>query len=251
MSLVGWRQPVDLRHSPSWPRVSRAVYDFRSKSPKRRQGQTPIGRGSFKRSGSRQRLSWLSRGIRASIASTWRRPSTSPRSSATMLSRFLSTRRWSRSAFSSRTSSGCGPLQFLVASRATLESVAMSPTTTSRGPNSPSPRRRPMAMGAKDVLAVRSSFAEETLADLYDPLTMPRQLRDAHDGLDRAVAKVLVFVPMPLMPQSCRSSSRTTSPLPLVLYFPPRRERLVGGRRDGRGGGEGGVCEWLAGATGQ
>jgi hypothetical protein len=43
---------------------------------------------------------------------------------------------------------------------------------------------------ARDVLTARSIFAEGTLADLYDPLTMPRQLRAAHDALDRAVGKV-------------------------------------------------------------
>ena len=42
----------------------------------------------------------------------------------------------------------------------------------------------------RDVLTARSIFTEGTLADLYDPLTMPRQLRAAHDALDRAVGKV-------------------------------------------------------------
>ena len=37
------------------------------------------------------------------------------------------------------------------------------------------------------VLAVRSQFANSTLADLYDPLTMPPELRKAHQKLDKAV----------------------------------------------------------------
>lgn len=42
---------------------------------------------------------------------------------------------------------------------------------------------------AEEVLAVRDSFKGQTLADLYDPLAMPKTLRDAHKDLDRAVDK--------------------------------------------------------------
>lgn len=42
---------------------------------------------------------------------------------------------------------------------------------------------------AEEVLAVRASFKGQTLADLYDPLAMPKALRDAHKDLDRAVDK--------------------------------------------------------------
>ncbi|MDP1660717.1 MAG: hypothetical protein Q8L55_02275 [Phycisphaerales bacterium] len=42
---------------------------------------------------------------------------------------------------------------------------------------------------AEEVLAVRASFKGQTLADLYDPLAMPKALRDAHNDLDRAVDK--------------------------------------------------------------
>lgn len=34
---------------------------------------------------------------------------------------------------------------------------------------------------------VARQFAGQTLADLYDPLAMPKPLRDAHRALDRAV----------------------------------------------------------------
>lgn len=43
---------------------------------------------------------------------------------------------------------------------------------------------------AEAVLAARANHAEATLADLYDPLTMPPDLRRAHTALDRAVDRL-------------------------------------------------------------
>ncbi|PNY79338.1 DNA methyltransferase [Deinococcus koreensis] len=40
---------------------------------------------------------------------------------------------------------------------------------------------------AQQVLEARKQHPSSTLAQLYDPLTMPRALRDAHNALDRAV----------------------------------------------------------------
>jgi len=40
---------------------------------------------------------------------------------------------------------------------------------------------------AQGVLDARAAFPDQTLADLYDPLAMPKALRDAHRSLDRAV----------------------------------------------------------------
>jgi hypothetical protein len=40
---------------------------------------------------------------------------------------------------------------------------------------------------AKDVLDARAKFPQATLADLYDPLTMPPELVKVHQALDRAV----------------------------------------------------------------
>ncbi len=37
------------------------------------------------------------------------------------------------------------------------------------------------------MLNARSELPGQTLADLYDPLAMPKALRDAHHKLDRAV----------------------------------------------------------------
>ena len=55
-------------------------------------------------------------------------------------------------------------------------------------PESPSTRQRgAVENAAKTVLAARTTFANSTLADLYDPLTMPPVLVEAHSDLDRAV----------------------------------------------------------------
>nr|WP_207895868.1 type IIL restriction-modification enzyme MmeI [Hymenobacter gummosus] len=44
-----------------------------------------------------------------------------------------------------------------------------------------------MEAKARQVLAVRAEFPTESLATLYDPLTMPPALVKAHQELDRAV----------------------------------------------------------------
>jgi hypothetical protein len=55
-------------------------------------------------------------------------------------------------------------------------------------PDAPSENRRaPVEAAAAKVLAVRAEYPESTLADLYDPLTMPAKLVKAHAALDRAV----------------------------------------------------------------
>ena len=40
---------------------------------------------------------------------------------------------------------------------------------------------------AQTVLDARAKYPESTLADLYDPLTMPPELAKAHQALDKAV----------------------------------------------------------------
>ena len=44
-----------------------------------------------------------------------------------------------------------------------------------------------METAAQVVLDARKEFPDATLADLYDPLAMPRALTKAHAALDRAV----------------------------------------------------------------
>jgi hypothetical protein len=48
---------------------------------------------------------------------------------------------------------------------------------------------------AQAVLDARKAFPDETLADLYDPLSMPPALVKAHADLDRAVD--LCYRPQP------------------------------------------------------
>jgi len=48
---------------------------------------------------------------------------------------------------------------------------------------------------AQGVLDARAQFPGSSLADLYDPLTMPPALKKAHESLDRAVMKLYGFTP--------------------------------------------------------
>ena len=50
---------------------------------------------------------------------------------------------------------------------------------------------------AQAVLAARAQFPSSTLADLYDPLTMPPVLLRAHQALDRAVDAAYRRAPFP------------------------------------------------------
>jgi len=55
-------------------------------------------------------------------------------------------------------------------------------------PEAPSPMQlERVAKAAQKILDVRAEFADSTLADLYDPDAMPKQLLDAHRSLDAAV----------------------------------------------------------------
>ena len=55
-------------------------------------------------------------------------------------------------------------------------------------PNNPSVKQQQaVEAAAQAVLDARAQFPESSLADLYDPLTMPPVLLKAHQALDRAV----------------------------------------------------------------
>jgi len=56
-------------------------------------------------------------------------------------------------------------------------------------PNVSDKQRSTVEAAAQRVLDARAQFKGHTLADLYDPLAMPKPLRDAHKELDRAVDK--------------------------------------------------------------
>ncbi len=47
----------------------------------------------------------------------------------------------------------------------------------------------PVEKSAQSVIDVREKYPDSTLSDLYDPLTMPQDLRKAHQRLDKAVDK--------------------------------------------------------------
>ncbi|MFD2725211.1 type IIL restriction-modification enzyme MmeI [Hyunsoonleella rubra] len=55
-------------------------------------------------------------------------------------------------------------------------------------PKAPSDKnKQAVETKAQQVLDARAAFPESSLADLYDPLTMPPQLAKAHQALDKAV----------------------------------------------------------------
>ena len=57
-------------------------------------------------------------------------------------------------------------------------------------PEKPSAKQiKEVETSVKDLLAVRGSYADSSLADLYDPLLMPKKLFEAHKKLDRAVER--------------------------------------------------------------
>ena len=49
-------------------------------------------------------------------------------------------------------------------------------------------QRAAIEQSAQKILDVRANYPDATLADLYDPLSMPKDLRDAHRSNDKAVA---------------------------------------------------------------
>jgi hypothetical protein len=58
-------------------------------------------------------------------------------------------------------------------------------------------RRTSVESAAQGVLDARAKYPSSTLADLYDPLTMPAPLLAAHQELDRAVDRSYRPAPFP------------------------------------------------------
>lgn len=70
-------------------------------------------------------------------------------------------------------------------------------------PLNPSPKQiQAIEEKAAQVLAVRETFPNSSLADLYDPLTMPPTLQKAHAALDKAVD--LAYRPQPFSSEANR-----------------------------------------------
>jgi hypothetical protein len=57
-------------------------------------------------------------------------------------------------------------------------------------PDANEEQQRQIAELAQGVLNARERYPDSSLADLYDPLTMPPELNKAHKALDRAVIKL-------------------------------------------------------------
>ncbi|GHU14830.1 methylase [Betaproteobacteria bacterium] len=70
---------------------------------------------------------------------------------------------------------------------------------------------------AQAVLDARALFPESSLADLYDPLTMPLELQKAHQALDKAVLQAYGF------------SSKEFTEANCVAHLMKRYQALVGG----------------------
>jgi hypothetical protein len=67
-----------------------------------------------------------------------------------------------------------------------------------RGPQDVADKQRAaVETAAEAVLDVRAQRPTATLADLYDPLTMPAPLLQAHQDLDRAVGRCYRSEPFP------------------------------------------------------
>ena len=86
-----------------------------------------------------------------------------------------------------------------------------------------------MESAAQAVLDARAQYPTATLADLYDPLTMPAPLLKAHQALDRAVDRCY-------RPEAFESDRHRVEFLfalyekitaPLVAAARPRRRRKV------------------------
>ena len=60
-------------------------------------------------------------------------------------------------------------------------------------PDPPESQRKKIEETAQAILDARSLYADSSLADLYDPLTMPPELRKAHSNNDRAVMAAYGF----------------------------------------------------------
>ncbi len=68
--------------------------------------------------------------------------------------------------------------------------IAFSASPNYPWPLSPSePHRVAVEGAARSVLEARAGFPDSTLAQLYDPITMPPRLTKAHNDLNQAVDK--------------------------------------------------------------
>ena len=62
-------------------------------------------------------------------------------------------------------------------------------------------QKEKIAITAQDILTARNLYPDSSLADLYDPLTMPIELRKAHEANDKAVLKAYGLKPSATEPE--------------------------------------------------
>lgn len=79
------------------------------------------------------------------------------------------------------------------------------------------------------VLSARAHYPASTLADLYDPVTMPLALAKAHEALDRAVDRCYRKAPFPSDRQRVEHLFALYEQLtaPLAVEKKPKRSRKV------------------------
>ena len=89
---------------------------------------------------------------------------------------------------------------------------------------------------AQAVLDARAKFPNSSLADLYDPLTMPPVLLKAHQTLDRAVMKLYKFKQdmseSAIVAALMERYQKLTAPPTMIPEPPPaRKRRKKGGKK--------------------
>jgi len=90
-------------------------------------------------------------------------------------------------------------------------------------------QRKPIEEAAQQVLDARAAHPGATLADLYDPLTMPPDLLKAHQALDRAVDKA--YGAKGLLTEAQRVAFLLTQYQRLTSLLPPTKVAAKRARR--------------------
>jgi len=83
-------------------------------------------------------------------------------------------------------------------------------------PDTPDEQKVIIEKLAQSILDARALFPESSLADLYDPLTMPPELLKAHQNLDRTVVKLYGF------------ANKDTTETEIVAALMERYQNIVG-----------------------
>jgi hypothetical protein len=88
---------------------------------------------------------------------------------------------------------------------------------------------------AQNVLDARDIFPDSSLADLYDPLTMPKELLKVHQALDRVVMKLYKFkqnmAESEIVAKLMEMYQKLTAPPTLIPE--PKPKKSCKGRKEG------------------